>query len=1024
MKKTTLYHRRTAGRKPLLATTFILICLSVVTIFFAPVRRAVASDPGAATLNPTGATPVTWNGTALGGGALNAPLVLESEALCQEGITCDTFNLTLSGTPADWAGKLAHIKIEWLSPTSDYDMYVHQGSVNGPVVQLSGNGATNPTGPLTSEEVTLNPSNPDVGTGLFAVRVVYYAATAADQYKGTARVISKPAPTPTPTPGPPSVSTEPPPRFFNYADPGGHEWGEPTLGVNFKSGKVMFVSATDTLRVTFDDSSSPAKALWEDRTFPYTGLVTWDPILFTDRATGRTYVSQLQFPTKQSTTAYTDDDGESWMVSQGSGINSGVDHQTIGVGPYAKNADGTLKGAAIQRPGPDGKIYPNAVYYASQDIGLAEVARSDDGGFTFGLAVPMYDLTKCGGLHGQIKVAPDGTVYVPNKACGGQQAVVVSEDNGITWEVRKVPGSRAGSWDPAVGIGEDGTLYFGYADANTVPRVAVSKDRGRTWIYDRPVASQYNFTALAFPAVVAGDGDRAAIAFLGTTTDGLPLGTGTSFTGTWHLFVSATYDTGQTWALTDATPTDPVQRGNICDAGTGCPDTPKNTRNLLDFMGINVDAQGRILVGYADGCVTAQCIMGADVNGDGKVNALDNDAKALSAIARQSGGKGLFKRFDTPQPNVPAPPALVAELSGQIANLAWSVPDNGGSPITGYKVYRGNVGGSASLLASVAADATGYTDANSRDNVYYQVRAVNAVGDGVLSLPVSPKVLESPCKLPGVTVVTDASDALPNAPLIPPVDIKSLQIAEPYANGASKLVFTVKVGVGAAPPNSQWYVIWQRPQPDANHDRNYVAMKSDLLGALKFEHGRVSYPLVYTSPAPNQGNLPTKFGDVEGSFDPVNGIIRITVSNDKVDNPVAGQTLVGLEVRSFLGRNDALPINQNLSSDFAATGTYQVRSNDSCLLPPAAPTGLLAVSPRKGEINLTWVDNSGDEDSFIIERSTSPTEGFAPVATVGSNIVNYADRMVMRKVTYYYRVQAAKGVAKSGYSNIASAKTK
>jgi hypothetical protein len=82
------------------------------------------------------------------------------------------------------------------------------------------------------------------------------------------------------------------------------------------------------------------------------------------------------------------------------------------------------------------------------------------------------------------------------------------------------------------------------------------------------------------------------------------------------------------------------------------------------------------------------------------------------------------------------------------------------------------------------------------------------------------------------------------------------------------------------------------------------------------------------------------------------------------------------------------------------------------------------MSPRKGEINLNWVDNSSDEDSFLIERSTSPTGGFAPLATVGPNVGTYADRMVMRKLTYYYRVRAARGVAKSGYSNVASAKTK
>ena len=37
----------------------------------------------------------------------------------------------------------------------------------------------------------------------------------------------------------------------------------------------------------------------------------------------------------------------------------------------------------MQLPGLDLKTYPNAVYYASQDIGLAQIARSDDGGLTW-----------------------------------------------------------------------------------------------------------------------------------------------------------------------------------------------------------------------------------------------------------------------------------------------------------------------------------------------------------------------------------------------------------------------------------------------------------------------------------------------------------------------------------------------------------------------------------------------------------------------------------------------------------------
>src|SRR6185369_4128624 len=104
---------------------------------------------------------------------------------------------------------------------------------------------------------------------------------------------------------------------------------------------------------------------WEDVSATSTSLTSLDPILFTDSRTNRTFVSQLLG--KASAMSFTDDDGAHWTISQGSGINSGVDHQTIGGGPYAKNIDGSLKGGAVQLPGANGQIYPNAIYYASQD---------------------------------------------------------------------------------------------------------------------------------------------------------------------------------------------------------------------------------------------------------------------------------------------------------------------------------------------------------------------------------------------------------------------------------------------------------------------------------------------------------------------------------------------------------------------------------------------------------------------------------------------------------------------------------
>jgi hypothetical protein len=367
----------------------------------------------------------------------------------------------------------------------------------------------------------------------------------------------------------------------------------------------------------FDGSGN---ATWSDKSAsatngcPQGSTTSLDPILYTDHKSGRTFESQLAG--KTALTCYTDNDGDTWNPTSGSGINSGVDHQTLGGGPFSANGVGGLTS-------------DRAVYYCSQDIADASCAVSRDGGVTYGPAVPMYSLLDCGGLHGHVKVAPDGTVYVPNKGCGGNQGVAVSTDNGTSWTLHKVPTSTPGDSDPSVGIGSDGTAYFGYQNSDGTPRVAVSHDKGATWVNDQNVGAQLGIKNVVFPAVVAGDANRASFAFLGTTTGG-NYQDAANFHGVWHLYVATTYDGGVSWVTSDATPNDPVQKGSICTGGTTC----GNDRNLLDFIDVTVDQQGRVLVGYADGC-TAACASGGAENYD-----------ALATIARQSSGSTLFGAYD------------------------------------------------------------------------------------------------------------------------------------------------------------------------------------------------------------------------------------------------------------------------------------------------------------------------------------------------------------------------------------------
>jgi hypothetical protein len=567
-----------------------MICISAfaVALGLAASLPVQAATPGLGTVTEASAQ-TSWSG---------GPKLLSVGTVCggPANTKCDNYKLSIVPPSSS-----SNFKVEiTLTPqlVDDYDLEVYGPA--GQLVGSSGNGAG------AAEKVILN--NPAAGT--YTVSAAPYVTLRSYSASAVLTVLAPPPP----------PSNDPPPTYGVHGAPAGlgTSAGEPTLGVDEHTGAVMYIAGTQTLKVNFNDASTPAASTWSDVSAAQTSLITFDPILFTDQQTGRTFVSQL-LPTKISLMAYTDDDGATWSPSMGAGINSGVDHQSVGGGPFAP---GGLLGPLTS--------YPNIVYYCSQDIALAQCATSLDGGVTFGLAVPIYTLLQCGGLHGHVKVGPDGTAYVPNKNCGGEQGVAVSGDNGLTWTVRTVPGSTAGSSDPSVGIATDGTVYFGYGGADGHAYVAVSHDEGQTWSSPQDVGTAFGIQNIAFPAVVAGDGDRAAFAFLGTTAAGAATGDDASFPAVWHLYVAHTYDGGASWVTTNVTPGDPVQRSTICTSGTTC----GTTRNLLDFMDATVDAEGRVLIGYADGCVGA-CVTGGT-----------NTFAAEARIARQKSGKRLYAAYD------------------------------------------------------------------------------------------------------------------------------------------------------------------------------------------------------------------------------------------------------------------------------------------------------------------------------------------------------------------------------------------
>ena len=649
---------RKLGRKPVRSVWWIslvslLFTLTVTTLFHDTPSVSAQGTPPSSTIS-TGSGPVSWDFGPVGGGTV---INVGIQDICPPGI-CDDHDLTVVlPTPAatfyqTMTAKLT-VTYTWTSTVpTDLDVFAisPSGADHGP-------GSPDDTSTGSGIEVL---TVTDPVDGVWHIRSVAALAplpTSAHTVV-TLTTASRPttAPPPPPAPGAPAfvnypapndcTGTQQPPSCIKPAlgstTASTHGAGEPSIGIDWNTGKAFIEAGNHTLRVTFNDSVQPATAFWEDKRSPFS-RVSFDPILFTDNGhfggPNRTFASQLILAC--SLMSFTDDDADNWIPSQGCGEPEGVDHQTVGGGPYAS-------------PAPP-HTYPHAIYYCSQDVVTAFCARSDDGGLSFGPGIPIFIFAKingvdlgpgtCGGLHGHVRVSPDGTVYIPDEHCfdannASRPGVAVSTDNGLSWVVRTVPDAKGispGS-DPSVAAGSNNTIYFGYVNSDGHAKIAVSQDRGLHWSKSKDAGTPFGVQNAEFAEVIAGDDNRAAFAFLGTPATGDTQSA--DFSGIWHSYVAITYNGGRTWTTADVTPADPVQRGCIWNQGGSNP-----CRNLLDFNDITVDKVGRVLVGYADGC-TGTCVNDPSQNASaGPATAQD----ALATIARQVGGRGLFAALDSTQ---------------------------------------------------------------------------------------------------------------------------------------------------------------------------------------------------------------------------------------------------------------------------------------------------------------------------------------------------------------------------------------
>jgi hypothetical protein len=90
-----------------------------------------------------------------------------------------------------------------------------------------------------------------------------------------------------------------------------------------------------------------------------------------------------------------------------------------------------------------------------------------------------------------------------------------------------------------------------------------------------------------------------------------------------------------------------------------------------------------------------------------------------------------------------------------------------------------------------------------------------------------------------------------------------------------------------------------------------------------------------------------------------------------------------------------------------ASGTYVFNCPAVAIVAPSN----VSTSYTACAVNITWTDNSANENGYIIERSTNASTGFVAVGTVAANGTLFADISPLSGITAYYRVVAANSKA-------------
>ncbi|MGH7498489.1 MAG: fibronectin type III domain-containing protein [Gemmatimonadales bacterium] len=364
-----------------------------------------------------------------------------------------------------------------------------------------------------------------------------------------------------------------------------------------------------------------------------------------------------------------------------------------------------------------------------------------------------------------------------------------------------------------------------------------------------------------------------------------------------------------------------------------------------------------------------------------------------------------------------APSGLTATPTFGQVDLSWT---DASSDEASFEIWRSvtGAGGTFALVNSVAAGVTTYSSTSLLDGTAYcyRVRAIGAKGQGsdfsntacaTTPVPVTPP----PTAPSGLAALASSATAI------------DLTWNDNSADEQGFEIWRSTTGAGGT------YSLLQSVAANATSSSDAgLASSTAYCYQVRATGAGDAPPSAFTASACATTPAPPPPGTPSGLAAAATSTTAIALTwNDNSSNES------GFEVwRSTTGAAGAFTLLKSVAAN--ATGTndtgltagaqycYQVRaagsgsvppsafSNTSCATPPAAltaPTDVSAAATSTTAIALTWTDNSTNEQSFEIWRSTSGLSGtYSLLSTVAANTTSSSNTGLTAGTQYCYKVKA------------------